>query len=325
MISRAPEGVEAPKATSRRTAVLILNWNRADDTIECLESLTKMEGDGHFPVVVDNGSTDDSMARIVERFPDLHVLENGENLGFAEGNNRGIEHSLALGADYVLILNNDVIVDPGLMRELLAAADAHPEAGVFGARVFDYKEPQKIQYGGAEWRSKTGHFYITDLNQTEADSKIHGVTSIPWACGCAFLARAEVFRKVGLMDPRYYLLWEEIDWCSRARAGGFDVVLVPDAKVWHKGSQSFDGGTFGALRSYYHWRNRMLWVEREFSFGQRCKFYGRAMLPQIHRRLRAAISPRSKPEHRKVARAEILGLWHYLVRRFGPAPDSVKA
>lgn len=308
-----------------RVAVVVLNWNRGADTIECLQSVVRMDAHDFFPVLVDNGSTDTSLREIRAQFPDIAVVENQENLGFAEGNNRGIQQALSLGADFVLILNNDVVADEALVRHLLDAAEAHPEAGVFGARVYEYASPEVIQYGGAEWQNKIGYFSIIDQQGTADDSTVEGVTPTPWACGCAFLARAEVFAEIGLLDPRFYLLWEEIDWCYRARNGGFEVMLVPEAKVWHKGSQSFGGGQFGPLWSYYHWRNRMLWVEREFGLWKRWYFYGRAVLPQVRHRVLSAISPRRAPERCKVARAELLGLAHYFLRRFGPAPSSLKS
>src|SRR5436190_7401977 len=132
-------------------AVIVLNWNGRDDTLACLESLAGLNYDNFQVMVVDNGSTDGSVGAIRPRFPGVEIIETGRNLGFAEGNNVGIRLALDRGMDYVFLLNNDTVVDPSLLSELVAAAERCPEGGIFGAQILYHSDPLKIWFAGARW------------------------------------------------------------------------------------------------------------------------------------------------------------------------------
>ena len=303
--------------------MLVLNWNGAADTVECLHSLAKLEHDGFETVVIDNGSADDSVRIVRERFPAVTLIESGRNLGFAGGNNLGIEYALGRNAKFVLLLNNDTIVAPLLLRRFLEAAEAHPEAGAFAAKVYFYEEPTRLRFAGARWDEGRAQFSIVGFGQEDEASGTDRIAATPWGSGCAVLIRAEVLREVGLLDERFFLMWEEVDWCSRARAAGHETLLVPQAKVWHKKASSFEPLTRDPLVSYYHLRNRLLWIERHLGRRRLLALFRRAIWPQLKRRLRTFASGKGDAGERTVARAELYGVLHYVIRRFGEAPAHI--
>jgi GT2 family glycosyltransferase len=246
-------------------SVIVLNWNGREDTLECLESVLNIDYSTYEVVVVDNGSTDGSVAAIRTRYPKINLIETGKNLGYAEGNNVGIRAALNRNASFVFLLNNDTIVHPQILRNFVKVAAEIPNAGVFSARIYYKSEPRRIQYAGAEWLKGEGNFIHIGRDETDADIRQDLVNDTAYASGCAMFFRSEVVQKVGFLDPRFFLTFEETDWCYRARKAGYRCLVVSDAKVWHKGSASF-GGEESPLYLYFYTRNRLLWAERHLGF-----------------------------------------------------------
>ena len=134
--------------------IIILNWNGRDDTLECIESVRNIDYPNFTVVVVDNGSSDDSVEAIHDKFPEITVLETGKNLGYAGGNNVGIRYVLRHRADFILLLNNDTIVDRKILSSFLDAVQLVGHSGIFGAKISFYSDPNKIWYAGAKWRKE---------------------------------------------------------------------------------------------------------------------------------------------------------------------------
>lgn len=299
---------------------ILLNWNGKHDTLECLDSLMACNFSGqHVVVVVDNASADGSQQAIRQRFPDVVLLQNDRNLGFAGGNNVGIGYALDQGADFVYLLNNDTVVDSGMLNALFEAAVEHPEAGIFGAKVYYHKNPNRIWYAGAEWSQKHAGLVIDGHDHEDDGKSWEELKPTGSASGCAMLIRSDVFRRIGLLDSRFFILWEEIDFCYHARRAGYACMFVPKAKLWHKVSS-----TFGAARSprylYFDWRHRLLWIERNLTLGDRIR-----IMPQLAREaltmFRWRYSPRAKPGPRMQARGALQGIRDYLFRRFDDCPS----
>jgi GT2 family glycosyltransferase len=244
-----------------RVSVIVLNWNGREDTLECLESVLNIDYSAFEVVVVDNGSTDGSVEAIRRRYPTIKVIETGTNLGYAEGNNVGIRAASSSGTSFLFLLNNDTIVDPQILRNLVEVAAKIPDAGVLAARIYYKSDPYRIQYAGAEWLEGESNFIHIGRDETDADIKQEPVNDTAYASGCAMFFRSELVHKVGLLDSRFFLTFEETDWCYRARNAGYRCLVVSDAKVWHKGSASF-GGEESPLYLYFYTRNRLLWAER---------------------------------------------------------------
>jgi hypothetical protein len=307
--------------TTGKVAVILLNWNGKVDTLDCLESLQRVEYAAFEVIVVDNGSQDDSVAVIRARYPSVTVLETGANLGFSAGNNVGIIYALGHGADYILLLNNDTVVDPQLLAVLTQTSQNFPDSGFLGAKIYFFAEPRRIWYAGARWFPYKADFEHIGGNQIDNGVDWEKTEETAYACGCALFVRREVIESIGMLEPSFFALWEECDWCYRAQRQGFKTLFVPDAKVWHKVSASFSGGAFRPHYQYYYSRNRLLWIERNQPWREKIRLYRRVILKDIVQNLRCYFNQASAPVDRLRARAGLIGVGHYFMRRFGPAPD----
>jgi len=251
--------------------VVILNLNGKDFTLDCLTSLEDLKKPKNCQVeliVVDNGSTDGSVAAIKKSFPKVAVLENKKNLGFAEGNNVGFRFGLKKGADYVLLLNNDTIVDKNFLVELLRQGE-DKRVGILGPKIYfapgyefhkeRYKESQRgkvLWYAGGQmdWDNVlASHRGVDEVDRGQYDK----VSETDFVSGCCMLVKRQVLEKVGLFDPRYFLYYEDNDLCQRAKRAGFKLLFVPAAHLWHLNAGTA-GGSGSSLQEYYISRNRLL-------------------------------------------------------------------
>lgn len=225
----------------RELFVIVLNWNGRDVVGLCLESLRKVRGCTLRIVVVDNASTDSSPALVRRDFPEVELIENGENLLFAEGNNVGIRYALQQGAQAVLLLNNDTEVDPDFASRMMDVLGRYPEAGVVGPKIYYYDDPECIWYGGGDFYPFIWIPRHRDIRKRDGSfGERSGETG--YVSGCALLVRREVIEQIGLLDPGYRIYCEDVDFCLRARRAGWSCRYEPAAKIWHKVSSSSGGG-----------------------------------------------------------------------------------
>lgn len=295
--------------------ILILVWNNISDTLECLNSIQELDYPNYSVAVIDNGSTIDVKNPIKSNFSNVHFIETAENLGYAEGNNVGIRYALSQQADFVLILNNDTIVDPQAVSELVKAGQAHPDAAVLCPKIYFSAPPTKIMFAGAEWDAESAMFKYFGLGQ-EDTGKEERLQETAVGSGCALLIRASAITRVGMFDPRFFLLWEEFDWCSRFRRGGYSLLYVPSAKIWHKVSQSFGEQGRSKLYQYYFTRNRLLWIEKNLNGMARVKAWMRCA-HELYWRFLEARHPTTLNSSLVDFDAQLLGWRHFLTRRFG--------
>jgi GT2 family glycosyltransferase len=217
--------------------VIILNWNLAPDTIQCVESVRADMPPGVEIVIVDNGSTDHSMDLLRECLGDtVMLIETGVNLGFAGGVNVGIQRALAAGAQSILLLNNDTCVDPSMILRLAWAASENPKSGIIGPVIYRYDQPQRI------WRFADREYGWLPVPMQLPPSMVSQANGIPfqvdYVTACAMLIRRSVVEAVGLFDTSYFMYFEDADYCRRARRAGYEIWCVPQARMWHKVSAS---------------------------------------------------------------------------------------
>lgn len=239
--------------------VIVLCWNGIEDTVECLRSLEEVEYSGTRLVVVDNGSTDSTAEIVRSAFPDVEVIETGENLGYAVGNNVGIVHALESGADAVLLLNNDTVVDQRFLRPMLELLYSSETVGAVNPTIYFHTEPRLIWSAGGRVEPATGiahqeHYGEIDVGQ------IREPVELVYGVGTALLIKREALEATGYLDRHFYLYYEETDWCCRARDAGYTTMLAPSARVWHKISRSIREGTPPQI--YYLTRNRLLFLKK---------------------------------------------------------------
>ena len=245
--------------SSTAVTVIVLNWNGLADTRECLHSLQAVRYPAMRVIVVDNGSKGDEASKLESEFKGfIEVLRLPENKGFAGGANAGIRHALAAGTDYVLLLNNDTVVEPEFLQALVAAAREIPDLAAACPRTHFYNRPRVIYSTGGEvslWRG-----VATQVGRGQVD---HGQFDVierrGYADGVCMLIPAAAIAKVGLLDEQYFAYWEETDWCVRAREHGLHCYYVPRARIWHKASRSQRPD---ARFDYLYRRNALLFVRK---------------------------------------------------------------
>lgn len=328
--------------------IIVLNWNGKEDTLECLESVCKIVYPNFEVIVIDNGSSDDSVQAVRDSFPEVTVLETNENLGFAGGNNSGIRYALKNGADYIFLLNNDTIVDPHILNQFIKVSKTLGDQGILGAKIYYFSEPEKIWYAGAKWVKNYAKFIHVGHGCLDNGRSFTMISETDYACGCAFFVSSRLIRTIGMFDERFFLTFEETDLCYRAKKAGYKSYFVPGAKVWHKISSSF-GGEKSALYTYFLMRNRLLWAEKNLPYPERMILYKHVMyelvtsiLPPRFRfhRYRTANSPvmeritRFCLDYKKsfmdkrdnpVIKAKLLGVRDYLLRRLGNCSESIRS
>jgi GT2 family glycosyltransferase len=214
---------------------VLVNWNGWKDTIACLQSLEHQDYRRLKVVVVDNASSDDSVARIKEAFPDVVLLDAGGNLGFAGGCNVGIRAALASGADLVWLLNNDTIAPPDTLTQLVAATH-DVKVGITGTVLRYMRDPSAVQaWGGGKifpWMGYATHFM--------EPARFGANTFLTFA---SVLIRKELFLDIGLMDEGYFMYFDDADFCFRARRAGWKLAIAEGTAVLHKVGGSADSKT----------------------------------------------------------------------------------
>jgi len=186
-------------------------------------------------------------------------MQTGENLGFAGGNNLGINHAMEYGADYIWLLNNDAIADSEALSEMVKALEHDPAAAMAGSKIYYYDSPDTIWYAGGGWEK--GRLRVRQRGAGKVDKGQYDTAGpVDSLSGCSLLARVAALKKIGLLDTGYFLYWEDTEWCARARELGFRVLFVPSSRVWHKISGSV--GNLSAIQYYYHIRNGFYFLHR---------------------------------------------------------------
>jgi len=277
-----------------RVAVIVLNWNGWKDTLECLESLRHLDYPAFKTILVDNGSTNDSVARIEEwrkgrmDEAELTIIRTRENLGFAGGNNVGIRHALDAGFDFIWLLNNDTIVDERSLMELVRVARTDEMIGAVGSLVLFHRTPDRINSAGICVARFGRRARLLGLNRNKGEAEFLKRRKVDAVSGCSMLLRARALSEIGLLDERYFLYLEEVDLCTRLRQKEFCCYVVPESIIWHKQWGSIQ--PYPELADYYLSRSQVLYIKK-FSSGlhallDHALFFGKSLPLVILRSLR---------------------------------------
>lgn len=260
-----------------KIGIVIVNWNGWRDTIECIASLKKINYPNNWQItmaIVDNASTDDSLLSLKNEIQknsvkdqEIILLESEKNRGFSGGNNMGIELLLGKKCNYILLLNNDTLVDKNFLTNLVVKAEQF-NYQLSGPKIFfapgyeyhkKYSAEQKgkvIWYAGGviDWKN----IYCFHRGIDEVDKKqFDDAQDTEFISGCCLLVKREVFENIGLLDDEYFLYLEDVDFCMRAKRVGYRLGFIPQSIIWHKNAQSSDKPG-SKTHVYYQTRNRML-------------------------------------------------------------------
>lgn len=233
--------------------VVMLTYNRCEDTLRALGSLARMEYPNYRLLVVDNHSSDQTVEQVRSRFPLVEVIVNPANFGFAAGINVGIKRALNEGADLVLVINNDVIVAPSMLMRLVEAMA--PDVGIAAPLIYYLDEPKRIWSSGF-----SRHPLLLEMRDGARGELDQGQWQdsfdVDYLLGCAMLLSREALETVGLFDERYFFYYEDLDLCLRMQRRGYRLITVPKAKMWHKGAAS--AGISSAFRAYHMARSSVI-------------------------------------------------------------------
>lgn len=260
-------------------SIITVHFNQPAVTEEFLHSIQTVNA---YPaievIVVDNGSTVDWTPAWRARYPEVFFIRSEKNLGFAGGNNLGLQ---AAQGDYYFLINNDTECTAGALARLVAILDQQPEVGMVSPRLHYFEDRRLIQYAGY-----TAMNFLTGRNrcvgQLEQDQgQYNGSGPTAYVHGAAMLVRKEAIEKAGRMDPHYFLYYEELDWCERIKKAGYLAYVDLDAVIYHKESVSV--GKRSALKEYFMTRNRILFVRKHAPpvvFGLFCAYFALAVVPR---------------------------------------------
>jgi GT2 family glycosyltransferase len=240
-------------------AVVVLNYNGLEDTLRCLESLRAIP-DPFRLILVDNASAVDPRPPATEIWPGITTIRNAENLGYAGGNNRGLEAALAAGAEYVLVLNNDTVVDPTIVRKLADVLRADDRLGIVGPVINFMDEPAAVMTDGVVFNPGPGTEFFKRV-EVPTGRTPPALVRVDIVNGCCMMLRASMLKAVGLFDEGLFIVHEESDLCLRAARAGYQSAVLGESLVLHKGSSAFER-TGRQLQRYFDARNLLHLLRR---------------------------------------------------------------
>jgi len=305
-------------------AIIVLNWNGWRDAVECLESLQQLAYPSYQIILIDNGSTDDSITKIkswCRRDPanrKLVIIEVGENKGFAGGNNVGITYALKNGYKYIWLLSNDTVVDKNALGEMIKVAQSDKSVGMVGSKFYDYARPDAVQWLGSNT------IILPRINRS-GFSREESI-EFRWLCAVSLLVKREVIEQIGAFNENYFYFCEDKDWCIRARKKGWKLYCALKSKVWHKhgastGSKRIDKYWLGrkftricwegfSMPAYYESRNTVYLIKRNYPLY---------LLPYLVYALFNRIAKILLFDDHKIARISIIlrSMWDGLIGRMG--------
>lgn len=259
--------------------IIVLNWNGERFIVKCLEAIFHLDYPNYKVMIVDNDSTDSSVERIRKKYPEVQIIENGANVGFAQGNNIGIKYALENGTRYIALLNSDTEVEANWLNELVMVAMKDKQIGICGSKMLMYYNRTIINSTGIvlnllgeTWDRGMGRI---DTPKWNIAGDVLGVS------GGAFFVRREVIEKIGLFDPGFFLYYEDLDFCIRTWNSGYRVVFVPSAVVYHRFMGSI--GTKLSFKHYCATQSRLRLLAKAFPLKVAIKAFPRIFVYELKR------------------------------------------
>jgi GT2 family glycosyltransferase len=250
---------------AKPVALILLNWNTPQHTADCIRSVQQYCNQALFDIVViDNGSTDGSLSLLQMQFPGLIYISNKENLGFAEGNNRGLEYSLANGYTYSLVMNNDTLVDDDLVTALKLHLDSYLQAAAVQPAIYWLHDKGKIWNGEGSFNAVLGK--TVSSTKTPDANDLKNVKTVEWVTGCCMMIRNAPLLLCGLFNKKFFLYFEDVELSFRLRESGYELHYLPSAKMYHEAGASAKvekkEGFLSPVIHYYISRNHTWFLRR---------------------------------------------------------------
>ena len=299
-----------------KVLVIILHMDNQADLSECLISFQEVLYPAFDIVIVKNGSRSElslkAMQDLCKRVS--RIINNPANVGYARGNNLGIREALASQADYILLLNDDTVVSPDFLKVLVDTGENNPGIGMVGPKIYYFNEPRRIWFAGAKFDKRTGLIFTRHAGEIDNNGKYEKPEESDYITGCALLVKRELIEKIGLLDERFFLYWEDVDWGLRSQKANFRNVVAPSSKIWHKISRS-SGGPDSPLKAYHKIRSHLLIAHL---YARKAKF---RLMAGFMRDIAWLLFKSSDPERIKKARAHLAAIIDYYLGKTGRGPQ----
>jgi len=300
----------AGRGSEPRVAIIVLHLDQREALLDCLEACRKLDYDNYELIVVENGAAATRWRQAAGDPRDVRVVGSPANVGYAAGNNLGIRDACRRGADYVLLINDDALVVPELLRELVGVGERAADVGGLGPLVVDVDDPTKVWFAGAVFDPVRG-----DVRSFEpcAPSGAGALIESDYVTGCCLLIKRSALERVGFLDERFFLYWEDTDWGLRARRAGLRNVVVPRIQIRHRVAAS-SGGMGSPLRVYHRTRSHLVFVQR----------HAPAALARLHTRFARDVAwlalKSTGPGRLRAASAILAAVRDYHLGRTGAGP-----
>ena len=242
---------------SPKVFIIIVNYNGYKDTIECIESLNKIDYDNYKIVVVDNDSADESVLKIRGKFDTVKIIESNINLGFSGANNIGIKYAIDNKADYILLLNNDTEVEKDFLKNIINRVKDEKNIGISTGKIRYFDNKNIIWYGGGKFNRLKGNSYHIGLDELDKGQYDYE-KKVSFISGCFMLIPIKVLNEVGLLSEEYFLYHEDTDYCCKVMKKGYELFYYGKSVIYHKVSAST--GKNSELYTYYYTRNRCILI-----------------------------------------------------------------
>ena len=237
-------------------SIVSVNWNKPEITLDMVKSFQHVTYPNYELIIVDNGSTVGDIDPVKD-YPNIKLIKTGKNLGFAGGTNVGIRHSKG---HYILLLNNDTIVPPHFLEPIVELMESDIHIGIVSPKILYYDSPKTIQYAGTPDINKiTGRGHTIGYME-EDDGSYDEVRATALTHGACMMVRRQVFQEIGLLSELYFMYYEELDFCERAKKQGWECYYAGKSYIHHRESMSM--GKNNPLKTYYMFRNRWLYMRR---------------------------------------------------------------
>ena len=285
---------------------VVLNWNGKHFLKNCLESILSSDYKNIGIVLVDNASTDGSVAFVEKNYKRVKIIANKSNLGWTGGNNKGVKYALKQKADAIFVLNNDTVITKNCISQLSKILFSKESIGIVGPKIYLLDEKGKktktISFAGGRF-TKNRYFGVHVGNNKKDTGKFEKVKESEYITGAAILIKRKVFEKIGFFDDKYFIYYDESDFCLRARKTGFSIYIQPKAVAYHAFSGTVEVNS--PFQKYYTTRNHYLFVERNAPMRVKLREWLR--------------TPKTAYEFIKkdFDRYSLLGIRDYYLRNFG--------
>ena len=240
-----------------KVAIIIINWNGINDTIECLESLKKIKYKKFKIILIDNNSKNNEAEKIKKKFPNVTLIKNNKNEGFCKANNAGIGLSLKYNFDYILLLNNDTIVKKNFLNILITTMEKDKNIGASSPKIL-YPNSEKIWSMGGKNLDTLGISVM--IGKGKKENKYKKIVYPDFLTGCAMLIRVDLIKKIGNLDEKYFAYYEDVDYSKRIKKEGYKIVTQPKSIIFHKKSASAGirgSNKISKIQAYLQMRNSL--------------------------------------------------------------------